>query len=105
MSSPRYRSGIYTTEIETVAHKGVFWDCDFLVPEEIREKMPLEESGKLHRTYCLSLHSSPEIGHILEFNDLEWRVTEVRHFPTRKGAKGIRRLSRLAAEYVGQVEH
>ncbi len=86
-----------------ISSKAIFIPCEFCLPDEVKEAMPLLEVKLTEGNKVLRLYTPPQRGDIIIWKGHEWEVIGYRHYPQKKGSKSSDTLPNLITEYIGAV--
>lgn len=102
---------IYDRVTIRVQQKSCWYQCEFVLPEEWREKLPLKQLGKIHGKHVVELDSCPLPGYEFIYPPVDkdcpsfyWEVLKVRQRPRRYKSRQPRIVSEVFVRFVEHVE-
>ena len=87
-----------------ISSKAVFIPCEFRLPEELKETIPLLEAKTIEGNKVLRFYTPPNRGDVIIWKGHEWEVIGYRHYPQKKGSKSNDTLPNVITEYVCPFE-
>lgn len=99
------RSIIAETEYEVIKIKckPTPFPVRFVLPDEVKESMPLAVAKSIDGIRTLRFYSPPGIGHTIEFRSHLWLVKSIYHECQIKGSPKPDRLPTVLTEYLGEA--
>lgn len=98
MARSKFINGSTETHV-TATRVGVWFMVDFDIPDDIRDRLPVDAIGTLEMMfYC-----DPHVGQTIIHFDHEWEVSGVIHFPTRRNSRNEKRIPIVKTNYLGSA--
>jgi hypothetical protein len=87
----------------TISSKAIFIPVEFLLPEEVKESMPLLTVKTIEGNKVLRFYTPANKGDVIIWQGHEWQVIGYRHYPQKKGSKNSDTLPNIMTEYIGEI--
>lgn len=100
---PKYLLGKVEVGEIKVSRTEVCYMVDFIFPEGAKERLPYDFVAARTGRLPMQFYSVPQIGEIIEYKDIDWLITGVRHYPTKRYSRERKTIPLLILEYLGKT--
>ena len=99
---PKYLLGTRLEKTISVSRAVSTYAVDFIYPEEVRETHSFEEIATISGRLPMAFYRDPLIGETIEYGGHDWRIYDIRHYPTRRNSRETKKLPLISLEYLGK---
>lgn len=98
---PRYLIGVQDKEIVSVRRSPSVYQVDYVYPRSVRETTPREKLRSANGRLLQNFYHDPRVGESIEYGGHDWRITDIRHYPTKRNSREKRTVPVISLEYIG----
>ena len=87
-----------------ISSHAIFIPCEFCLPDEVKEAIPLLEAKTIEGNKVLRFYTPPNRGDVIIWKGHEWEVIGYRHYPQKKGSRIGDTLPNIMTEWLAELE-
>ena len=99
---PKYLIGTRLEKTIKVNRSVSTYAVDFIYPEDVKETHSFEDLALISGRLPMAFYRDPLIGESIEYGGHDWRISEIRHYPTKRNSRETKKLPLISLEYLGK---